>query len=153
MYLCYFSYTSFDYFTCCSLLLVCARKLILFSYVYIITWMLLYIAFLDESLTPKKLLHVFSDVSKFWDIGLWDWLGVPDSVWTQIRDCESYSSGDEKKMAVLQYCIHTLPGVSWGRIAGALWRLKEDKALKTIKQYLPGEKCIHTYSIYVYNFK
>ena len=106
--------------------------------------MLVYVAFLDTSLTPHKLLEVFSTVSKFWDVGLMDWLGVPDSVWTQIRDSKSYSSEDEKRMAVLQYCLQTLPGMSWGRIAGVLWRLKEDKALKIIKQYLPGEKSVHT---------
>ena len=70
-----------------------------------------------------------------------DWLGVPDSVWTQIRDSKSYSSEDEKRMAVLQYCLQTLPGVSWGRIAGVLWRLEEHTALETIRPYLhvPGE--------------
>ena len=71
-----------------------------------------------------------------------DWLGVPDSVWTQIRDSESYSSEDEKRMAILQYCLQTLPGVSWGRIAGVLWRLEEKTALETIRQYLPGEQCV-----------
>ena len=47
-----------------------------------------------------------------------NWLGVPDSVWTQIQGSSSYSSEDEKRMAVLQYCLQTLPGVSWGKIAG-----------------------------------
>ena len=123
---------------------MCVCNLTLLGYVYIITWMLLYVAYLDESLSPDKLLPVFSAVSKFWDIGLWDWLGVPDSVWTQIRDSKSYSSEDDKRMAVLQYCLQTLPGVSWGRIAGVLWRLKEDTALEKIRQYLPGEQCVHT---------
>ena len=73
-----------------------------------------------------------------------DWLGVPDSVWTQIRDCESYSTEDEKRMAVLQYCLQTVPGISWGRIAGVLWRLEEHTALETIRHYLPGEQHVHT---------
>ena len=101
--------------------------------------MCMYVPLLDTSLTPHKLLHVFSTVSKFWDVGLMNWLGVPDSVWTQIQDSSSYSSEDEKRMAVLQYCLRTLPGVSWGKIAGVLWRLEEKTALETVRQYLPGE--------------
>ena len=94
----------------------------------------------DTSLTPHTLLHAVSTVRDFWDSGeLLSYLGVPMSVRNEIRASPSYSSEDEKRMAVLQYCLQTLPGVSWGRIAGVLWRLKEDKALQTIKQYLPGE--------------
>ena len=106
--------------------------------------MLLSFPLSDKSLTPQELLHPFSKSSKFWANQLMDWLDVPDSVWIQIRNCESYSSEDEKRMAVLQYCLQTLPGVSWRRIAGVLWRLEEHTALETIRQYLPGEQSVHT---------
>ena len=61
----------------------------------------------------------------------------------QIRDSRSYSNEEEKRMAGLQYCLQTVPGVSWGRIAGVLWYLKEHTALETVRQYLP-----HTHGQY-----
>ena len=61
----------------------------------------------------------------------------------QIRDSRSYSSEEEKRVAVLQYCLQTVPGVSWGRIASVLWYLKEHTALETVRQYLP-----HTRGLY-----
>ena len=66
-----------------------------------------------------------------------DRIGVPTLVWIQIRDSPLYSSEDERRIAVLQYCLQTVPGVSWGRIAGALWRLNEHTALETVRQYIP----------------
>ncbi|CAI8047445.1 hypothetical protein GBAR_LOCUS26218 [Geodia barretti] len=60
----------------------------------------------------------------------------------QIRDSRSYSSEEEKRVAGLQYCLQTVPGVSWGRIAGVLWYLEEHTALETVRQYLP-----HTHDI------
>ncbi|CAI8010665.1 hypothetical protein GBAR_LOCUS6997 [Geodia barretti] len=60
----------------------------------------------------------------------------------QIRDSRSYSSEEEKRVAGLQYCLQTVPGVSWGRIAGVLWFMEEHTALETVRQYLP-----HTHDI------
>ena len=86
-------------------------------------------------------------VRQFWDIGLETGLlralGVPQSVVDQIRDSRSYSSEEEKRVAGLQYCLQTVPGVSWGRIAGVLWLLEEHTALETVRQYLP-----HTHGQY-----
>ena len=106
----------------------------------------------DASLTPHTLLHAVSTVRRFWALfeGLLVYLGVPGSVIVQIRDSQSYSSEDEKRMAGLQYCLQTVPGVSWGRIAGVLWKMKEHTALETVRQYLPpkhgehytGDDCI-----------
>ena len=79
-------------------------------------------------------------------MGLLLWLGVPYSVQEQIRDSQSYSSEDEKRTAALQYYIETVPGASWGRIAGVLWYLQEPTALETVRQYLPhkpGESGFH----------
>ena len=79
-----------------------------------------------------------STVRDFWDGGgLLDYLGVPSSVMDQIRTSQSYSSEDEKRMAGLQYYLQTVPGASWGRIAGVLWYLEEQIALETVRQYLP----------------
>ena len=64
--------------------------------------------------------------------GLLFYLGVPDSVTSDL-----YSSEDEKKMAGLQYYLQTVPGASWGRIAGALWYMEEHTALETVRQHLP----------------
>ena len=104
----------------------------------------------DVSLTPHTLLHAVSTVTRFRDIGglrvstigLPVYLGVPYSVWSQIRD---YSSEEGQRLAGLQYYLQTVPGVSWGRIASVLWRLKEHTALDTVRQYLP-----HKHGDYLY---
>ena len=76
-------------------------------------------------------------VRHFWDVsGLLSFVGVPWSVREQIRASESYSSEEEMKLAVLQYCLQTVPGVSWGLIAGVCWRLNEHEALETVRKYL-----------------
>ena len=95
----------------------------------------------DASLTPHTLLHALSTVRQFWWL-LWC-LGVPRSVRDQIIDSQSYSSEDEKRMAGLQYCLQTVPGVSWGRIAGVLWKMEEHTALETVRQYLPPKHGEH----------
>ena len=61
----------------------------------------------------------------------------------KIRHSQSYSSEDEKRMAGLQYCLQTVPGVSWGRIAGVLWHMEEHTALETVRQYLPPKHGEH----------
>ena len=102
----------------------------------------------DTSLTPHTLLHAVSTVRQFWEYGssgaglLWC-LDVPWSVIDQIGDSQSYSSEDEKRMAGLQYCLQTVPGVSWGRIAGVLWEMEEHTALETVRQYLPPKHGEH----------
>ena len=99
----------------------------------------------DASLTPHTLLHAVSTVRRFWEYGggLLVYLGVPMSVIVEISLSQSYSSEDEKRMAGLQYCLQTLPGVSWGRIAGVLWYMKEHTALETVRQYLPPKHGEH----------
>ena len=92
----------------------------------------------DTSLTPHLLLPAVSTVRDFWgNLGLLFLLGVPNSVRGQISQDPSYSSEDERRMAVLQYCLQTVPGVSWVRIAGALWYKGEHTALETVRPYLP----------------
>ena len=94
----------------------------------------------DTSLTPHLLLPALSTVRGFWGgYGLLYVLGVPYSVRGEITQYTSYSSEDERRMAVLQYCLQTLPGVSWGMIAGVLWYLGEHTALETVRPYLPHQ--------------
>ena len=101
----------------------------------------------DDSLTLHSVAHAVATVRQFWGIGLETgllfYLGVPRSVMDQIRHSRSYSSEEEKRVAGLQYCLQTVPGVSWGRIAGGLWFLEEHTALETVRQYLP-----HTHGQY-----
>ena len=99
----------------------------------------------DISLTPHTLLHAVSTVRRFWGGGLLEYLGVLYSVMDQIRLSQSYSSEEEQRLAGLQYYLQTVPGVSWGRIAGVLWRMKEHTALDTVRPYLA-----HKHGEYLY---
>ena len=85
-----------------------------------------------------------STVREFWwtsddddDDGLLERLLVPHSVIDEIKASPSYSAEDDKRIAGLQYYLQTLPGASWGGIAGALWYIEEHTALETVRQYLP----------------
>ena len=70
----------------------------------------------------------------------------------QIRASRSYSSEEEKRVAVLQYYLQTVPGVSWGRIAGVLWYLEEHTALETVRQYLPYTHGQYENGFFVVNY-
>ena len=103
----------------------------------------------DLSLTPDTLFHAVSTVTDFWeDEELLHCLIVPGPVREQIPASPSYSSEDERRMAGLKYYLQTVPGASWGRIAGVLWWMEEHTALETVRQYLPHEhgECIQSCS-------
>ena len=92
----------------------------------------------DLSLTPDTLFHAVSTVKNLWEgDGLLHYLLVPGSVIIQMRISLSYSSEDERRIAGLKYYLQTVPGASWGRIAGVLWVMEEHAALETVRQYLP----------------
>ena len=76
-------------------------------------------------------------VTQFWNVGLLAYLGVPDSVQDQIIDSSAYSSEEERRMTGIEYYLQTVPGASWGRVAGVLWYLGEHTALEAVRQYLP----------------
>ena len=78
-----------------------------------------------------------SSVRGFWDDGLLAYLGVPYSVHRQIRDSSAYSSEEERRVAGIEYYLQTVPGASWGRVAGMLWYMEEHTALEAVTQYLP----------------
>ena len=72
----------------------------------------------------------------FWD-GLLDWLDVPLSVRDKIRDSSAYSSEEERRVVGIEYYLQTVPGASWGRVAGMLWYQGEHTALEAVRKYLP----------------
>ena len=107
----------------------------------------------DTSLTPHLLLPALSTVRDFLGIDkLLYFLDVPESVRDRIRSDPSYSSEDERRMAGLQYCLQTVPGVSWGMIAGVLWYMQEHTALETVRPYLPHKPGDYTiWYMYLYD--
>ena len=76
-------------------------------------------------------------MSRFWGGGLLLHLGAPDSVQDEIRDSSAHSSEEERREAGVDYYLHTMPGASWGRVAGVLWYLGEHTALEAVREYLP----------------
>ena len=82
-----------------------------------------------------------STVTRFWrsddEWGLLERLDVHYSVMDDIRASPLYSTEEEKRIAGLQYYLHTVPSASWEDIAGVLWRLEEHTALEEVRQYLP----------------
>ena len=93
-----------------------------------------------------------STVRRFWGSGgLLGYLDVPDSLRAQISHSQTNSSEDKKRLAGLQYYLQTVPGVSWGRIAGVLWYMEEHTALDTVRQYLPHKHGDYLY-VHVYIF-
>ena len=91
----------------------------------------------DASLLPHTLQNIVSSVRRFWYIGLLDYLRVPFSVQDEIRDSSAYSSEEERRVASVEYYLQTVPGASWGRVAGVLWWLGEHTALEAVRQYIP----------------
>ena len=86
----------------------------------------------DDSLTPHTLLPAVSTVTEFWrrdddEYGLLERLGVPYSVMYNIRASPLYSTEEEKRIASLQYYLHTVPSASWEEVAGVLWGLEEHR--------------------------
>ena len=78
-----------------------------------------------------------SSVREFSGIGLLDYLGVPLSVRGQIRHSSAYSSEEERRVAGIEYYLQTVPGASWGRVAGMLWFLGDHTALEAVRKFLP----------------
>ena len=71
---------------------------------------------------------MLSTVGQFWNV--LKYLRVPGTVIDQIK-CRKLGEVEEK-VEGLRYYLETVPGASWGRIAGALWFAEEHEALKSI---------------------
>ena len=62
------------------------------------------------------------------------WLGVPQSV---IR--RSHRGDRERKTAVAEYFVNSVPGASWTTLAGALYHKEESAALLAVGRHLEEE--------------
>ena len=51
-----------------------------------------------------------------------------------------YPTEKEKRVAIMQYCVQTVAGVSWGRIANLLWLMEEHAALDNVREKMKHPK-------------
>ena len=54
----------------------------------------------------------------------------------EIRDNPAILTEEDKMTAMLQYFLNNVPMASWQKVAGALYRMKEEKALQAAKRFL-----------------
>ena len=77
------------------------------------------------------------------EVGDWvmvgDWLNVPDSKRQEIS--QQSSTEREKSLALGDYWVNTDPEASWDKLAMALYRKGEERALAVTKQYLQQGMC------------
>ena len=91
----------------------------------------------DTTLTINNLRLVTSSVQD-WD-GLGNYffgLGVPQSVLDEISSNTAVLTEEEKIATILQYFLNNVPMASWQKVAGALYWMKEEKALQAAKKFL-----------------
>ena len=92
--------------------------------------------------TPDSTLTVASVTATLESVGDWfwlgRWLGVPWSVLDVIRD--SHRGDRERKVALSEYFVNSVPGASWSTLAGALYRFEERKALRAVRKHLKEGK-------------
>ena len=90
----------------------------------------------DSTLTINNLRTVTSSVRDWYDLGHYlSGLGVPLRVLDEIRDNPAMTEED-KRTEVLLYFLSNVPMASWERVAGALYRRKEERALQAVKKFL-----------------
>ena len=82
--------------------------------------------------------EVMAEVVGDWElVGIW--LGVPDSKQQEIR--QQSSTEREMSLALGDYWVNTDPDRSWEKLARALYRGREQRALGVMKQYLQQGMC------------
>ena len=90
----------------------------------------------DSTLTINNLRTVTSSVRDWYGLGNYlSGLGVPRLVRNKIRDNPAMTEED-KRTEVLLYFLRNVPMASWERVAGALYRRKEERALQAVKKFL-----------------
>ena len=101
----------------------------------------------DPSLTSHNVHQVMEVVRQ----ERWRYVGillsVPDSILGKI-DAEC-SSDDEKMSAVINYVVSIIPDITWEKIATALYKKDEEKAVERVKPYLhilPGGSCVNPHN-------
>ena len=87
----------------------------------------------DSTLTINNLRTVTSSVRDLYNLG--NGLGVPLLVLDEIRDNPAMTEED-KRTEVLLYFLRNVPMASWERVAGVLYRRKEERALQAVKKFL-----------------
>ena len=93
----------------------------------------------DPTLTINNLRHVTSSVQNLYGLGDYDYgLGVPYHVLNEIRRDPALTE-EEKKTKVLLYFLHNVPMASWERVAGVLYYMKEERAVKEFLSVSPGQ--------------
>ena len=90
----------------------------------------------DSTLTINNLRTVTSSVRDLYGLGDYlSGLGVPGRVLDEIRANPAMTEED-KRTEVLLYFLRNVPMASWERVAGALYRRKEERALQAVKKFL-----------------
>ena len=90
----------------------------------------------DSTLTINNLRTVTSSVGDLYHLGNYIYgLGVPQRVLNEIIDNPAMTEED-KKTEVLLYFLRNVPMASWERVAGVLYRRKEEMAVQAVKQFL-----------------
>ena len=91
----------------------------------------------DSTLTINNLRTVTSSVRDRYHLGdYYNGLGVPGPVLREIRDNPAMTTEEDKRTEVLLYFLRNDPMASWERVAGALYNMKEERALQAVKKFL-----------------
>ena len=90
----------------------------------------------DSTLTINNLRTVTSSVRDWYGLGhYYNGLGVPPRVLREIRANPAMTEED-KRTEVLLYFLRNIPMASWERVTGALYWMKEERALQAVKKFL-----------------
>ena len=89
----------------------------------------------DPTLTVEAVAAALQTVKEWWRIA--EWLEVPYSIQHSIR--ASHSTDGERKKALAEYFINTLPAPSWRSLAGALSCCEDTAALQAVSSHLQRE--------------
>ena len=91
----------------------------------------------DPTLTINNLRLVTSSVQDWERLGYYlNGLGVPTAVLDEISANPAILTEEDKMTAMLQYFLNNVPMASWQKVAGALYWMKEEKALQAAKKFL-----------------
>ena len=91
----------------------------------------------DPTLTINNLCLVTSSVQNWKWLGDYRYgLGVPGAVLDEISVNPAILTEEDKVTAMLQYFLNNVPMASWQKVAGALYWMKDEKALQAAKKFL-----------------
>ena len=91
----------------------------------------------DPTLTINNLRLATSSVQDWMKLGDYvSGLGIPGPVLREISTNPAIMTEEGKMTAMLQYFLNNVPMASWQKVAGALYWMKEEKALHAVKKFL-----------------